>query len=374
MNTEERRVQILNILRKETEPVAARKLAEQFGVSRQVIVQDMAVIRVKAPEIISTTRGYMLQKTGRKEGNMTIAEIQQEILRMKKEQDVCILAHAYQGQEILEVADYMGDSYGLSVQASKSSCSGVIMCGVRFMAETCKILGPDKKVWLANPAAGCPMAEQLDIESLRTLKAQYPDHTVVAYINTTSELKTECDVCVTSSSAVQICSRLDNDKILFIPDPNLGRYVAKQLPEKTFAFYKGGCPRHIVVSEKDVEKARAAHPEALLLVHPECRQEVVEKADYVGSTTGIMNFAKKSDKEEFIIGTENSIVEHLQFECPDKKFYPLAVQLTCMNMKITTLMDVYNCLKGRGGEEIKLPQNVMDGAGRCIRRMVELGG
>lgn len=374
MNTEERRVQILNILRKETEPVAARKLAEQFGVSRQVIVQDMAVIRVKAPEIISTTRGYMLQKTGRKEGNMTIAEIQQEILRMKKEQDVCILAHAYQGQEILEVADYMGDSYGLSVQASKSSCSGVIMCGVRFMAETCKILSPDKKVWLANPAAGCPMAEQLDIESLRALKAQYPDHTVVAYINTTSELKTECDVCVTSSSAVQICSRLDNDKILFIPDPNLGRYVAKQLPEKTFAFYKGGCPRHIVVSEKDVEKARSAHPEALLLVHPECRQEVVEKADYVGSTTGIMNFAKKSDKEEFIIGTENSIVEHLQFECPDKKFYPLAVQLTCMNMKITTLMDVYNCLKGRGGEEIKLPQNVMDGAGRCIRRMVELGG
>ena len=373
MNTEERRVQILNILQKETEPVAARKLAEQFGVSRQVIVQDMAVIRVKAPEIISTTRGYMLQKTGRKEGNMTIAEIQQEILRMKKEQDVCILAHAYQGQEILEVADYMGDSYGLSVQASKSSCSGVIMCGVRFMAETCKILSPDKKVWLANPAAGCPMAEQLDIESLRALKAQFPDHTVVAYINTTSELKTECDVCVTSSSAVQICSRLDNDKILFIPDPNLGRYVAKQLPEKTFAFYKGGCPRHIVVSEKDVEKARAAHPEALLLVHPECRQEVVEKADYVGSTTGIMNFAKKSDKEEFIIGTENSIVEHLQFECPDKKFYPLAVQLTCMNMKITTLMDVYNCLKGRGGEEIKLPQNVMDGAGRCIRRMVELG-
>ena len=373
MNTEERREHILKVLQNESAPVVARKLAEQFGVSRQVIVQDMAVIRVSVPEIISTTRGYVLQRTGRKEGNMTIAEIQQEILRMKKEQDICILAHAYQGQEILEVADYMGDSYGLSVQASKSDCSGVIMCGVRFMAETCKVLSPNKKVWLANPAAGCPMAEQLDLESLRALKAQYPGYAVVAYINTTSELKTECDVCVTSSSAVQICSRLDNDKILFIPDPNLGRYVAEQLPEKNFAFYKGGCPRHIVVSAKDVEKARTAHPEALLLVHPECRQEVVEKADYVGSTTGIMNFAKKSDKEEFIIGTENSIVEHLQFECPDKKFYPLAVPLTCMNMKITTLMDVYNCLKGRGGEEIKLPQNIIDGAGRCIRRMVELG-
>ena len=305
---------------------------------------------------------------------MTIAEIQQEILRMKKEQNVCILAHAYQGQEILEVADYVGDSYGLSVQASKNDCSGVIMCGVRFMAETCKILSPEKKVWLANPAAGCPMAEQLDLEFLRVLKEQYPDYTVVAYINTTSELKTECDVCVTSSSAVQICSRLENDKILFIPDPNLGQYVAEKLPEKTFAFYRGGCPRHIGVSARDVERARAAHPNALLLVHPECRKEVVEKADYVGSTTGIMDFARKSENKEFIIGTENSIVEHLQFECPDKLFYPLAVSLTCTNMKVTTLMDVYNCLKGRGGEVIELPQSVMEGAGRCIHRMVELGG
>ena len=152
---------------------------------------------------------------------MTIAEIQQEILRMKKEQDICILAHAYQGQEILEVADYTGDSYGLSVQASKRDCSGVIMCGVRFMAETCKILSPDKRVWLANPVAGCPMAEQLDLEGLRELKAQYPDYAVVAYINTTSELKTECDVCVTSSSAVEICQKLEQDKILFIPEVSL---------------------------------------------------------------------------------------------------------------------------------------------------------
>lgn len=305
---------------------------------------------------------------------MTIAEIQQEILRMKKEKDICILAHAYQGQEILEVADYTGDSYGLSVQASKRDCSGVIMCGVRFMAETCKILSPEKRVWLANPAAGCPMAEQLDLESLRELKAQYPDHAVVAYINTTSELKTECDVCVTSSSAVEICRKLEQDKILFIPDPNLGHYVAEKLPEKTFAFYRGGCLRHIVVSAKDVEKARAEHPDALFLVHPECRQEVVEMADFVGSTTGIMDFAKKSDHKEFIIGTENSIVEHLQFACPDKKFYPVTVQLTCMNMKVTTLMDIYNCLRGEGGEEIFLQQDVMEGAGRCIHRMVELGG
>ena len=304
----------------------------------------------------------------------TTRELQDEILKLKKENDVCILAHAYQSHDIWEIADYVGDSYGLSVQAAKSEAKTVLMCGVRFMAETCKVLSPDKRVWLANPAAGCPMAEQLDLESLGKLKEQYPGYAVVAYINTTSELKTECDVCVTSSSAVEICKKLDNDKILFIPDPNLGRYVADKIPEKTFAFYKGGCPRHIVVSAKDVEKARAAHPDALFLVHPECRQEVVEQADYVGSTTGIMNFAKKSEHKEFIIGTENSIVEHLQFACPNKKFYPVTVQLTCMNMKVTTLMDIYNCLKGRGGEEIFLPQSVMEGAGRCIHKMVELGG
>ena len=218
------------------------------------------------------------------------------------------------------------------------------------------------------------MAEQLDLPTLRALKQQHPGYAVVAYINTTSELKTECDVCVTSSSAVKICEALDSDRILFIPDPNLGSYVAEQLPDKQFAFYDGGCPRHKIVTAADVEKARAAHPGALLLVHPECRPEVVSQADYVGSTTGIMAAAQKSDAKEFIIGTENSIVEHLSFACPDKQFYPLAAQLTCMDMKLTTLPDIYHCLLGNGGEEIVLPDEIMEGAGRCIRRMVELGG
>ena len=306
---------------------------------------------------------------------MTVREVQEEILRLKRERDVCILAHAYQGQEILEVADYTGDSYGLSVQASRDGHRNVVMCGVRFMAETCKLLSPEKAVFLANPMAGCPMAEQLDVEMLEMLKAKYPGYAVVAYINTTSALKAACDVCVTSSSAVQICRALDADKILFIPDPNLGSYVARQIPEKEFAFYSsGGCPRHLAVSARDVERARAAHPGALLLAHPECRPEVVERADYVGSTTGIMAYARRSDAREFIIGTENSIVEHLQFECPDKRFHPLSVNLSCMNMKVTTLMDVYDVLRGAGGEEIALPDAVAEGAGRCIRRMIELGG
>ena len=304
---------------------------------------------------------------------MTIQEIKAEILRLKKEKDFCILVHAYQGQEILEIADYVGDSYGLSVEASKDSHKNIIMCGVSFMADTCKVLSPEKKVYLANPVAGCPMADQIDLEKLAELKKQYPGYAVVAYVNTTSELKTGCDVCVTSASAVEICKKLDADKILFVPDQNLGSYVAQNIPEKEFAFFNGCCPRHFAMTAQDVEKAKALHPNAVFLVHPECRPEVVAQADYVGSTTGIMKYARNSDAKEFIIGTENSIVEHLQFECPDKQFYPLSVALTCMNMKVTTLMDVYNVLRGVGGEEIELSDDIIKGAKKCIDRMIELG-
>lgn len=304
---------------------------------------------------------------------LTTRQMQDEILRIKKENDICILAHAYQNHEILEIADYTGDSYGLSVQASKAPQKTVLMCGVRFMAETVKILSPDKKVLLSNSDAGCPMAEQIDHELLASLKEQNPDHTVVAYINTTSELKTLCDVCVTSSSAVQIVKNIENDKILFIPDCNLGAWVEKQVPEKTFKFVHGGCPTHLRMSTMDVAKAKKAHPNAKLLVHPECLPEVSAMADYIGSTTGIMDYAKKSDAEEFIIGTENSIVQHLQFECPDKKFYPLSKDCVCHNMKLTTLVDVYNCVKGIGGEEITLEDEIRDKALACINTMLTLG-
>ena len=304
---------------------------------------------------------------------LTTRQMQDEILRIKKENDICILAHAYQNHEILEIADYTGDSYGLSVQASKAPQKTVLMCGVRFMAETVKILSPDKKVLLSNSDAGCPMAEQIDHELLASLKEQNPDHTVVAYINTTSELKTLCDVCVTSSSAVQIVKNIENDKILFIPDCNLGAWVEKQVPEKSFKFVHGGCPTHLRMSTMDVAKAKKAHPNAKLLVHPECLPEVSAMADYIGSTTGIMDYAKKSDAEEFIIGTENSIVQHLQFECPDKKFYPLSKDCVCHNMKLTTLVDVYNCVKGIGGEEITLEDEIREKALACINTMLTLG-
>ena len=303
----------------------------------------------------------------------TTRDLQDEILRLKKEHDVCILAHAYQSHDILEVADYTGDSYGLSLQAAKAPQKTVLMCGVRFMAETVKILSPEKKVLLSNSNAGCPMAEQIDPAMLAALKKQYPDYTFVAYINTTSELKTLCDVCVTSSSAVQIVKNIDNDKILFIPDCNLGAWVQQQVPEKTFKFVQGGCPTHLRMSTKDVEAARVAHPQAKLLVHPECLPEVSACADYIGSTTGIMDYAKKSDATEFIIGTENSILQHLQFECPDKKFYELSKDCVCHNMKLTTLTDVYNCVKGVAGEEIVLSDEVREKALTCINTMLTLG-
>jgi quinolinate synthase len=303
-----------------------------------------------------------------------IKDIQEEILRLKAEKDICILAHSYQAREIIEVADYTGDSYQLSVMASKAPQKNVIMCGVKFMAETVKILSPDKNVYLANPVAGCPMAEQMDIDLIASLKEMYPNYTVVAYINTTAELKTICDVCVTSSSAVRIVEKIDNDDILFIPDCNLGDYVSKQLPNKNFKLVQGGCPTHARVGLRDVEKARAEHPNALLLVHPECLPKVTEQADYVGSTSGIMNFAKQSEAKEFIIGTETSIAEHLQYECPDKKFYYLSKDLVCHNMKATTLMDVLNCVKGTAGLEIVMDADTISKSRKCIDKMIELGG
>lgn len=304
---------------------------------------------------------------------MNIAQLQQKIIELKKEKDVCILAHSYQAHEILEIADYTGDSYKLSVDASKVKNKNILMCGVRFMAETCKILSPEKKVYLAQPTAGCSMADQMDKQLISQVKEMYPDYAVVAYINTTADLKTICDVCVTSSSAVKIVNNMSEKNILFIPDCNLGDYVAKQCSDKNIKLLNGGCPIHACVNTEDVKKAKEMHPNAELLVHPECAPEVVAMADYVGSTSGIMDYALNCDKKDFIIGTEISIAEHLQYMCPDKNFYILSQKLICSNMKATTLADVYNCLAGKGGEEITLDEKTITDAKKCIDEMIRLG-
>ena len=308
-----------------------------------------------------------------------IRDIQRRITELKQEKDICILAHSYQAKEIVEVADITGDSYKLSVEAAKVKNENIIMCGVHFMAETAKMLSPDKHVYLANRQAGCPMAEQMDAEMISAIKAQEPDRKVVCYINTTAALKEVCDVCVTSSSAVKIVKNMDAQKILFIPDCNLGSFVRKACPDKDIKLLHGGCPTHAKITKQELDEAKRLHPNALVLVHPECKPEITEQADYAGSTSGIMDFAAKSDAKEFIIGTEISIAEHLQYRYPDKEFYVLSKDLICPNMKITTLMDVYKTCEGIGETdgkafEILMSDEQIAKAKVCIDEMIRLGG
>lgn len=305
-----------------------------------------------------------------------IKDVQEKILNLKKEKDICILAHSYQAREIVEIADFVGDSFQLSRMAQTVPNENILFCGVHFMAETAKMLSPEKKVYLANPEAGCPMAEQMEPEMIEAIKAQDPERKVVAYINTTAKLKSVCDVCVTSSSAVKIVKAMEDDKILFIPDCNLGSFVQKAVPEKDIRLLQGGCPVHASVTLHDLEEAKRKHPHALVLVHPECIPVVAEKADYVGSTSGIMNYAKSSEADEFIIGTEISIAEHLQYEVPEKKFYILSKKIMCPNMKLTTLMDVLNNCEGigcGGGFEIVMTDEEIRSARVCIDEMLRLG-
>lgn len=244
------------------------------------------------------------------------------------------------------------------------------------MAETVKMLSPEKRVFLANELAGCPMAEQMEPDIISQLKAKEPDRTIVAYINTTAKLKEVCDVCVTSSTAVKIVKNIKSDKILFIPDCNLGDYVKKQVLEKDIKLLQGGCPVHAAVNVNDLEKVKSKHPNALVLVHPECIPAIVEKADYIGSTSGIMDYVKNSNHGEFIIGTEMSITEHLQYKYLDKSFYNLSKKILCPNMKITTLIDVLNTIKGIDTSkafEIIMTEEEINKARICIDEMLRLG-
>lgn len=303
-----------------------------------------------------------------------IKDLQQEILRLKKEKDCYILAHSYVAKEITEIADSVGDSYKLSVDAKKIPNKMILFCGVHFMAETAKLLSPDKKVVLAAPHAGCPMAEQFLPKAVENFKAENPDYAVVSYINTTAALKCVTDVCVTSASALKVVSNMSEKNILFIPDINLGSYVQQSCPDKNIVLWNGGCPIHGKMTAADAENAKAVHPNAKLLVHPECPPEVCDLADYIGSTSGIMNYVKndKDDCKEYIIGTEISIAELLSYDYPEKSFYPMSKNLICPDMKETTLPDIYKALIGTGGLEIIMDDETVKKASRCIERMIEL--
>lgn len=304
-----------------------------------------------------------------------IKEVQEKIRKLKKEKDVCILAHAYQNRDIAEIADFTGDSFQLSKYSQSVENKNILLCGVKFMAETVKILSPEKKVYISNISAACPMAEQITPELITQMRNVEPERTVVAYINTTAAIKAVSDVCVTSSTAVKIVKNIPNDKILFIPDSNLGDYVKKSLPQKDIRLVHGGCPVHTAVSVDDVKKTKALYPDALLLVHPECIPEVVELADYVGSTSGIINFAKQSERKSFIISTEISIKDTLQHECPEKHFVSLSKKLVCPDMKLTTLGDVLCVLEDIGNSdfyEMNIADDIMKKALNCIEKMQEL--
>jgi len=295
--------------------------------------------------------------------------IQEEILELKKKKNAVILAHYYQTGDIIDIADMVGDSYALARQAKEAQADIIVFCGVRFMAESAKILNPERKVLLPAANAGCPMADMVTPEDIRRLRSQYPDAAVACYVNSTAETKAECDICVTSSNAVKLVASLSQKKVIFVPDKNLARFVADQLPEKEIIPFSGCCIVHDRMSTVDVDAATSAQPDALLLVHPECPVEVTRRADYVGSTAGILNYANQSDHEKFIIGTEMGILHVLKKQNPDKQFFLLSPRLFCNNMKKTHIEDLRDALLYEQ-HEITLDQNIMERARVTLERML----
>jgi quinolinate synthase len=300
-----------------------------------------------------------------------MTRLQKKILRLKKEKRATILAHFYQRQEVQEIADEVGDSFALAQKAQQADCDAIVLCGVRFMAESAKILNPSKKVYLPNPGAGCPMADMVTPEDVRALREKYPEAAVVCYVNSSAAVKAVSDVCCTSSSAERIVRALPQKQIIFVPDENLGSYCASLAPEKEFILYRGFCPTHNMVTREHAEAARAAHPNARIAVHPECRPEVREYADYIGSTAGILKYVKASDAEEFVIGTECGVQEILQRELPEKRIISITDDFVCPDMKKTTLEDVLRALSDEL-PEIELPEEEMRLARGSLERMISM--
>lgn len=297
--------------------------------------------------------------------------LKNEILKLKKEKNAVILAHCYQNVEIDEVADYVGDSLYLSQMAAKTDADIIVFAGVYFMAETAKILSPEKKVLLPRLEAGCPMADMVNLEQLREFKSKNPNVPMVCYINSTAEVKSECDICCTSSNAVKIVESLNSKKVLFAPDTYLGKWVESQLKGVDVITYPGFCPTHLRIKPEDILQKKKTYPDALVLAHPECHQEVAKLADYVGSTTGIMNFAAQSDNKTFIIATELGVVERLQRDLPEKEFILVSPKAVCPNMKWNHLDDILNALKYEQ-HEINVDEEIAKKAITCIDRMLEV--
>lgn len=297
--------------------------------------------------------------------------IQEKIAKLKQEKDAVILAHYYVDGEVQDVADYVGDSFHLSKLAQGLTNSTIVYCGVDFMGESGKLLSPNKQVLMPDLTADCPMAHMVHKEDVDRYRSKYEDLAVVCYINSTAEIKTWSDVCVTSANALKVVRGLPNKDILFIPDKNLGHYVAQQIPEKNVMVLDGYCPIHEHIDPNEIKELKSAHPQAQVLVHPECRAQVLELADYVGSTSGILKQAVESDATEFIVGTEVGVLHALERDNPNKTFYFPKTTPTCPGMKTITLEKILHVLE-TGENQANVPVEVADAAGHPLKRMLEL--
>ncbi len=303
-------------------------------------------------------------------------EIKREIIRLKKEKNMVILAHYYQKGEIQDVADYIGDSLGLSQQAAKTEADIIVFAGVHFMAETAKILSPQKKVLLPDLAAGCSLADTCPTDEFKLFKLQYPDHIVIMYVNSTAEIKAMSDIVCTSSNAVAIVESLDKkQKIIFGPDKNLGAYVAKQTG-RNLVLWNGSCMVHDQFSREKIEKLKNRNPDAEIVAHPECEEIVLKMADFIGSTTALLNYTKRSLNSSFIVATEPGIMHQMQKLSPSKIFIPappngLCACNECPHMKRNTLEKLYSCII-KESPEILLNKDIMDNASKPIHRMMEI--
>jgi len=306
---------------------------------------------------------------GRK-GSRIIMSLEKEILRLKKVKDAVILAHNYQVSAVQDIADFVGDSLELAKVAKNAKERTIVFCGVKFMAETAKILSPQKKVLLPVLDAGCPLADMIQPQQLIELKEKYPQAWVVSYVNTPASIKALSDVCCTSSNAVTVVKNIPVKSIIFTPDKNLGWWVKKNVPDKKLILWKGFCLVHEYFSLKDLRKSRKLHPDAEIIVHPECPREVLENADFVFSTSGMLKRAQESSAKKFIIGTEEGLIYRLKKENPQKEFYSLGAAKTCVNMKKTTLEDVYNALD-KENCQVELDPNIIKQASLALERMVE---
>lgn len=300
-----------------------------------------------------------------------MSDLLERIERLKREKDAVILAHYYVPYEVQAIADYVGDSYYLAKIATETTQKTILFCGVFFMGESAKILNPEKTVLIPDMYADCPMAHMADEHKIKMLRQKYPDLAVVCYINSTAKLKTYADVCVTSSNALKIVQALPNQNIFFIPDENLGRYIASKVPDKNFIFNDGFCHVHTSITKENVQKTKEVRPHALVLVHPECKMDVLTLADHIGSTSDIIDYATKSDANEFIICTEMGVLYELQKKNPDKKFYSVGHRQFCPNMKKVTLEKVVAALE-TGACKVELPGNLQNAAQQPLNRMLEL--